>query len=363
MIRSFVINKYIANEISKIIINVSLIFFCLGFLMVLFEEINFFKDYDVPINVPITLSFLYVPSLFYNMFPFIILLSGIWFFLKIKKTDEVTAMQVSGLSNFSIIIIPCILSIILGILFITTINPITSVLIKKYENIKGSYAKDQDYLAAITENGIFIKEKNSEKNNIIRSKSLKDSSLVDVTIYEFDQKNNFIQRIEAITADISSLKWTLKNVNIVNNDGKLLSKNIESLSYLSSYDITKIKSLYSNLDTISFWNLENEIKLLEEIGYSTKEMEIKLHRSIAFPFFLLSMILLSSVFTLGVTVQENNWAYVLIAIIASVLIFFFNDFSAVLGKTERLPVEISVWMPTAIVFLFSFIGIIHANQK
>ena len=363
MIRSFVINKYIANEISKIIINVSLIFFCLGFLMVLFEEINFFKDYDVLINVPITLSFLYVPSLFYNMFPFIILLSGIWFFLKIKKTDEVTAMQVSGLSNFSIIIIPCILSIILGILFITTINPITSVLIKKYENIKGSYAKDQDYLAAITENGIFIKEKNSEKNNIIRSKSLKDSSLVDVTIYEFDQKNNFIQRIEAITADISSLKWTLKNVNIVNNDGKLLSKNIESLSYLSSYDITKIKSLYSNLDTISFWNLENEIKLLEEIGYSTKEMEIKLHRSIAFPFFLLSMILLSSVFTLGVTVQENNWAYVLIAIIASVLIFFFNDFSAVLGKTERLPVEISVWMPTAIVFLFSFIGIIHANQK
>ena len=363
MIRSFVINKYIANEISKIIINVSLIFFCLGFLMVLFEEINFFKDYDVPINVPITLSFLYVPSLFYNMFPFIILLSGIWFFLKIKKTDEVTAMQVSGLSNFSIIIIPCILSIILGILFITTINPITSVLIKKYENIKGSYAKDQDYLAAITENGIFIKEKNSEKNNIIRSKSLKDSSLIDVTIYEFDQKNNFIQRIEAITADISSLKWTLKNVNIVNNDGKLLSKNIESLSYLSSYDITKIKSLYSNLDTISFWNLENEIKLLEEIGYSTKEMEIKLHRSIAFPFFLLSMILLSSVFTLGVTVQENNWAYVLIAIIASVLIFFFNDFSAVLGKTEKLPLQAAVWMPIAIIFVFSTVGIIHANQK
>ena len=363
MIRSFVINKYIANEISKIIINVSLIFFCLGFLMVLFEEINFFKDYDVLINVPITLSFLYVPSLFYNMFPFIILLSGIWFFLKIKKTDEVTAMQVSGLSNFSIIIIPCILSIILGILFITTINPITSVLIKKYENIKGSYAKDQDYLAAITENGIFIKEKNSEKNNIIRSKSLKDSSLVDVTIYEFDQKNNFIQRIEAITADISSLKWTLKNVNIVNNDGKLLSKNIESLSYLSSYDITKIKSLYSNLDTISFWNLENEIKLLEEIGYSTKEMEIKLHRSIAFPFFLLSMILLSSVFTLGVTVQENNWAYVLIAIIASVLIFFFNDFSAVLGKTEKLPLQAAVWMPIAIIFVFSTVGIIHANQK
>ena len=69
MIKSFVINKYISKEVLKIILNFSLIFFCLGFLMNLFEEINFFKDYDVKIDVPIILSLLYVPSLFYNMFP------------------------------------------------------------------------------------------------------------------------------------------------------------------------------------------------------------------------------------------------------------------------------------------------------
>ena len=106
MIRSFVINKYIAKEILKIIMNVSLIFFCLGFLMNLFEEINFFKDFDVKIDVPIFMSLLFVPSLFYNMFPFIILISGIWFFFKIKKSDELTAMQISGMSNFSVIIVP-----------------------------------------------------------------------------------------------------------------------------------------------------------------------------------------------------------------------------------------------------------------
>ena len=92
-------------------------------------------------------------------------------------------------------------------------------------------------------------------------------------------------------------------------------------------------------------------------------MQAKLQRSYAFPFFLLSMILLSSVFTLGVTFRENNLTYVFIAIVASVLIYFFNDFSAVFGKTEKLPIEISVWMPIAIIFIFSSVGIIHANQK
>ena len=94
-----------------------------------------------------------------------ILLSGIWFFLKIKKSDEVTAMKVSGLSNFSIIIIPCIVSIVLGIFFITSINPVTSLFVKKYESINGNYDRDNDYLASITQNGIWIKE----KNNIIRA--------------------------------------------------------------------------------------------------------------------------------------------------------------------------------------------------
>ena len=363
MIRSFVLNSYLAKEFLKTVLNICLFFLCVTFLMNLLEELNFFKDYEVSIKFPIILTALYIPNLLYNMFPFLMLLSGIWFFWKIKKSDEVIALKVSGMSNFSIIIIPSILSLILGIFIITSVNPITSTLIKKYEMIKGSFEKDKEYLAAITDNGIWIKEKNFQKNNIIRSKSLNDESLTNVTIYQFDRDNNFIKRIEADSANISSLNWKLKNVTIIDPGGKILSENIENYSYLSMYDIKKIKSLYSNLDTVSFWNLGKEIKLLETRGYSTREMKTKLHRSLAFPFFLLSMILLSGFFTLGVNLKENNWSYLFVAITVSVLIYFFNDFSAVLGKIEKLPIEIAVWMPITIIFIFGAVGIIHANQK
>ena len=218
MIRTFILNKYLAKEFSKVVINIFLIFFSLGFIMNLFEEINFFKDIDIGIYLPIFLSLIIIPSLLYNMLPFIILLSGIWFFLKIKRSDEVTAMKVSGMSNFSIILIPGILTVVLGIFFITSINPITSALVKKYEMIKGTYEKDRDYLAAITENGIWIKEKNLNKNNIIRSSYLEKDSLINVTIYKFDQDNNFVERIEAKSANIKSLKWILKDVKITDEN-------------------------------------------------------------------------------------------------------------------------------------------------
>ena len=129
------------------------------------------------------------------------------------------------------------------------------------------------------------------------------------------------------------------------------------------YDLKRIKSLYSNLDTISFWSLQKEIELLEDRGYSTSAVKAKLHRSFAFPFFLLSMILLSGVFTLGMKFKENKTTYIFVAIISSVIIFYFNDFSAALGKTGKLPIEVSVWMPILIIFIFSSVGLIHANQK
>ena len=363
MIRSFVINKYLSKEFIKIIITTILIFCCLGFIMNLYEEINYFKDLEVKIYLPILLSSLIVPSLLYNMLPFIVLISGIWFFLKIKKSEEITAMKISGMSNFSVIIVPGVIAIALGIFFVTSINPITSVSVKKYEIIKGSYDRDKDYLAAITKNGIWIKEKNYNKNNIIRSSHLKNQNLIAVTIYMFDKNDNFTKRIEAESADITSLNWMLKNVKIIDSSGKILSENIENFSYASIYDLERINNLYSNLDTISFWGIENEIKLLEERGYSTRQMETKLQRSFAFPFFLLSMVLLGGVFTLGTSFKENNLVYIFFAIISCVLIYFFNDFSAALGKTEKLAVEAAVWMPIVIIFIFSAVGIIYANQK
>ncbi len=363
MFRTYIINKYLSLEFAKVIMIMILIFASLTFIMNLYEEINFFKDINEGIYVPILLTSLVVPNLLYNMLPFIMLLSGIWFFLKIKRTDEVTALKISGMSNFSVIIIPSIIAIIFGIFVVTSINPITSALVKKYELIKGSYERDKDYLAAITDNGIWIKEKDLKKNNIIRSESLQNNNLINVTIYQFDQENNFIKRIESESADISSLKWLLKNVKIMDKEGQVISGKIDQLFYNSIYDLKKIKTLYTNIETISFWNIDNEIKLLEERGYSTKQMEAKLHRSLAFPFFLLAMVLLSGVFTLGNKFKENNLTYVFITIISCVIIYFFNDFSSALGKTERLGVEMSVWMPIIIIFVFSAVGVIYANQK
>ena len=66
------------------------------------------------------------------------------------------------------------------------------------------------------------------------------------------RKNNFLRRIEAKSADISSPRWNLSQVKITDKNGNLIAENIDNLLHQSVYDLEKIKTLYSNLDTISF---------------------------------------------------------------------------------------------------------------
>ena len=66
--------KYIIMEYVATILKISFIFYTLIFILNIFEEMNFFKDYEVSIKFPIMLSALFVPNLLYKMFPFIMLL-------------------------------------------------------------------------------------------------------------------------------------------------------------------------------------------------------------------------------------------------------------------------------------------------
>ena len=181
-------------------------------------KLNFFKDLEIGVWLPLFISLLIVPNLIYNLFPFIILLSSMWLFLKLIKTDEIIAMKVTGLSNVSIIIVPCLIAFFLGIVCIAGVNPITAALVEKYENIKGSYNQDKEYLAAITSNGIWIKERQDGVTNIIRSARLSGNYLMNLSIYKFNTNHVPVSRIEAESANIQSSLWILKNVRIFNKN-------------------------------------------------------------------------------------------------------------------------------------------------
>ena len=58
-----ILYKYLTLGFLKIVLNSLLIIFCFVFILNLFEEINFFKDINVGIGLPLLLTLMYIPNL------------------------------------------------------------------------------------------------------------------------------------------------------------------------------------------------------------------------------------------------------------------------------------------------------------
>ena len=358
------LTKYLTKNYLKTILVVSFGFTCLSIILNLFEEQNFFKDHDYSnILLPLLMSLLKTPEILYSMFPFIILASSIIIFIQLSRTNEIIPIKIAGKSNLSIISLFSIITFLIGVFLVVGVTPITSILTEKYLEIKSGYTKNNDYLAAITSNGIWIKEKKEKTSSLIRAKQLKGNDLINVSLYQFDEKNNLIARIESENANIKTKKWRLNNIVIYKADDNNSVEKIDKAIYQSAYDVKSIKNIYANINTVSFWKIKDVIKLYKKRGYSTAEYEGLLQKSLAFPFFLLSMVFLAAVGIFSTGYKGNFFYYITFSIFSCVFVYYFNDFSKALGQTGKLPIIVSIWMPVLVIFIFSSIGLIRVQQK
>ena len=362
MIKNSVLNTYIIKEFLTSTLNTTLIVSAGGLIMNLREEVTYFTDYDVGIMLPIALSFMIVPSILINIFPFIIFISSMWVLLKMKNNGEILSLKTFGFSNANIVYLFSVTSFFVGIIILLAFNPVTSVMVKYYEDIKGSYDIDKSHLASITNNGVWIKENLGTKTNFIRSKKIEGDNLLDVSIYSFD-KNILIERIEAKSAKIVDLPWVIRDGFKITFGSEELKNDFETLTFETTFNKSKFNSIYSNLDTISFYKIITDIKKLEEKGYNERLLNEKKHYYLSLPFFLVLMVCLASIFTLSSSEKKQNIYYIILSIITCVVIFYFKNFSMALGTTERIPLEISVWSPIIILTLFCSVGIIQINEK
>ena len=358
-----IINKYIIIGFLKIVLNAVLIFLSLGILLNLFEEIEFFKNLNQSISLPIILSLSYVPTLIIELLPFIIFYSSMYYFIHIRSSKDLLSIKVFGFSNVKIISIVAFVAFLFGGFVLLAINPITSTLTKYYERVKATYTIDIDHLVSINKNGLWIKEISENGYKIINAEKFELEEIKNISVYTFNAKHELLGRIEAESAIITNNPWIMSNVQIYDfkNNNKINA--MQDYSFETENVSDKINSLYRNLDTISFINLITNYSLLNEKGYSKKILNEKINKFISLPFFLLLMVVLASLFTVGSLKVKQNFYYVIVSILTSVMIYYFKDLSFALGQSEKISLGLSVWMPVIALGLFCTIGVIQINEK
>jgi lipopolysaccharide export system permease protein len=360
------INKYIINEYIKSLFVVIAVMLSIILLINLLDEFNFFKSKkDLKFIFFLIFTVLKIPNVLINLFPFIVLFAGIVFYLKIYNHNEVISLRVMGYSNIQIILIPALTSFVIGYVIVFLIVPFSSSMLRYYEELRSEYNETKN-LVFVNETGIWILDKNEKEKNIIRIEKInKDFSVVSqITIYNYDASNNFIRRIDAAEGTIKDKNWLLSKVNIISINKKNNKDNyLNNYNYTSNVNISELKNVYKNTETTSLLDINKEMLILEDKGYSTIDLRIRYQKLISFPVYLLAMSILSGLMIINLGKTSNYLKYGSYGVIISTIIYFLNDLSITIAKSGIISVDFSVWIPIFLIILINLVGITQVNAK
>ena len=351
----FLIKKYLQS-----LIYISSIIFSFIFILNLLTEIEFFREMDVETYFPVYLSLLNSPSLLFEMFPFIFLISTQVYFIYLMKNDQVQIFKYSGLKNSKILIVLVLTSFATGLILISLFYNLSSNLKNIYLELKNNYTSDDKYLAVITNNGLWIKDSIDGKINIINASKIDNKFLIEASITELDSKFNVKRHMETEKIDISNNNWLIFNPKIFSTNEK---KEFKSINFKSNFDYERIQSLFSNLSSLSIFELIKLEKNYDLLNLSTIEIKLQIQKIFSYPLYLSLMTILASIIMFNFKTHKSNTIKISFGLFLSVLVYYINNFLYVLGKTEKINIFFSVWAFLVIFMAINFFYTFKINEK
>ena len=353
--------QYLLKKFIKKIFLVFLIFFILILIINLIEESNFLKGSETSFITPILLSSLNAPSLLYEMLPFIFLISTQFFFIDIFESKEIFTLRQFGMDNFNLLKFLIIVSFFGGILTIVLFYNFSSLLKNEYLKIKNDFAKDKKYLAVITKNGLWIKDSQKNGTLIINADRIENQFLINSSITKFDQNFLITKNIIANKIDVTNKEWVLFDVIETKLDNSY--EKFETSKFTTNFDLERISNLFSDLTSLTYFDLLRLEKDYKAIGYSVDEINIQKHRFYSLPFLLSAMTIIATIIMIYNKFKKKILFNLFIGILISVLVYYLGNFSNLLGENGKLPLILSVWFPVLMLLSFATIGVIRLNEK
>ena len=353
-------HKYLINKLIKNFMFILLIFSILVFVMGIIQELKFFSNFDVNFYMPFLLVFLNLPSVLFEILPFIMILSLMVLFLDLNENGELIVFKNNGLNNLRILLTLTLTSIFFGLIVVIIFYNFSAILKNNYLNLKQNFTNDDKYLASITENGLWIKDEINEKIIFVNAKKIEKNYLEEVDILRLDQEFNYIDTILVNKVNIVDNIWILENPTIFseNNSSELL----KVYKIKTNFNYEKIKNLYSDLNSLTILGLIELKNSYKSVNYSTTEIDYQILRVLTVPIYFSILSILAIIICLNIKL-DNRFILISSGILMSVIIHYIINFFGIIGQNDKISTSLSIWGPLTILLMISIIGLIRIDEK
>lgn len=350
------LSKYIAKKFLLHFALTAIVFISLISLIDFLEIARRAQNKNVPLHMLVSMVFFKLPTLLQEIAFFLVLIASLLTLNSLNARLEIAVMRSVGVSVWGILRPIIILSFLIGVFWVTLFNPYVSWSKTQYEKRDAIYLKGSDIFAerVYANGGLWLREEN-DNGYIILIKTPKSSKsrvlFFDAEFMIFSKDKSLSRRIFAERADLKNGKWQMKNIviNQIDQPPQIFAKYELDSSLEEEFILKKIENSYAETSEVSFWNLAEAIKSLEDSGFSATRYKVYLQNLLSLPFLFVGMAMLAACFSLLPPRSRKAGFLFITALGLSFLIFFVKNMIISFGSTSRINYLIAGWTPSLLV--------------
>jgi lipopolysaccharide export system permease protein len=274
---------------------------------------------------------------------------------RLTRTHELVVARAAGVSVWQFLMPALVLALVIGIFFVSVFNPVSAVLLSRFEQIEAKFVTGRTSFLSVSSSGLWIRQVEHDsgevKENVFHALRVSERGMMlsDVIVFSFDDHNKFIRRLDAPSATLEDRHWHLHDVTIT-RPGFMPGHQSD---VLMKTDLTpvQIQDSFSSPMTLSFWQLPAFIRTLEKAGFSALRHRMYWHGTLSSPLLLCAMILIAAVFSLRLPRRGGVAVLVVAGVITGFLVHFLSNLIYALGQAGDMPVELAAWAPAMIALM------------
>ena len=360
MINTKVLFSYLSKIYRNYFLLVSFLLTSILIISNIFDNLQRFKDVNVPTHIFWSMVFYKVPYLLTEISPLISFIAMLFFLRVLTKHNELVTIFCNGSSLWRVLSAPLMVGLLFGFIITYLIGPIGAYGLDKYEMLEAKILKKKQNEILISSTGILFFEENKNSNHIVQAKTInfKNSELKDLMLLFINKDNKFLRRIDAKTAILKNKKFELMEAMEYTDE---ISQKHDLILIDTDLEIKDFLDNFISPEKINIWRLNYVIEKMLKSGMPIINYQIYYFKQLFKPLMIIATIMLGSCFfSLKTRDNSQNKIFVGGLIIGFIIYSTIEIFSKMLAFGGFMPM-LSILLPILLlIFVSSFlIAILH----
>ncbi len=289
------INRYIAAHIIASTLLVLLALLSIDFLVRLIDDTDHLGEKDFTLSRLLLISFYFTPVKLQLFFPLSLVIGALLGLGKMQASNELTVMQISGVSKFHLSLLGIGITLIMG----TTVLAITEYAgypLNKQASILRASSLGRN-VRNISNTGAWI----LDNNHFVHIGGIKKTGEIrNIKIYQMAENMQLQKVIKAQTASTAQGQWTLKQVDTLSDFTKKINKKHEKQQvWKNTIDTKIVELLISDAEDLSTRELSQYIAYQQANGIAPANHMLIFWQRLFMPLSAAVMFLLALPFVFG----------------------------------------------------------------